>query len=187
MRQLTISQAADRARAGEIIAYPTEAVYGLGCDPFSEPAVDALLTLKRRSVDQGLLLIGHSLTQFEAMLMPLSDADWQPALATWPGPTTWVVPCRNSVPDWIRGRHSGLAIRITDHPVCRALCEAFGGPLVSTSANPTGSPPARTAAAVADYFPTGIAGTVDGALGGLSRPTEIRRLIGGQTIRSGNG
>src|SRR5512144_727464 len=137
-------------RAGGVVAYPTEAVYGLGCDPQNRDAFDRLFAIKRRPPTQGVLLIAADVAQVERYI----DLDAVPAEAmqraksTWPGPHTWIFPRSASTPSWLAGAHSGIALRVTAHPPAAELCRAFGGALVSTSANRHGEPPARTADAV---------------------------------------
>ena len=134
-----VQRVARVVRQGGVISYPTEAVWGLGCDPWDELAVGRLLALKDRPVHKGLILVADNIRQFDFILADLPQV-WQDQLAsTWPGPTTWLVPHQNRLPEWITGGHPGVAIRVSDHPLVRDLC-ALTGPLVSTSANPSGRP-----------------------------------------------
>lgn len=170
---------------GGVIAYPTEAVYGLGCDPLNATAVLRLLTLKQRPQVAGLILIAADFAQVESFLEPLTPAMYRRVFASWPGPVTWLLPARPEVPMWLRGQHTSLAVRITAHAGSIALCRAFGGALVSTSANPHGRPPSRTALQVHRYFDASIDYLVPGSLGGRRRPSEIRDARSGQTLRNG--
>ncbi|MGO1541576.1 MAG: Sua5/YciO/YrdC/YwlC family protein [Luteimonas sp.] len=177
--------AAAALRAGGIVAHPTEAVWGLGCDPRDETATLRLLALKRRGVDKGLILVAGSVAQLGAFIDwdALPDAARAQVLAGWPGPHTWIVPATAAVPAWIRGDHAGVAVRVSAHPPVVALCAAFGGAIVSTSANRAGAPPPR---GLADLDPA-IRGAVDavleGEIGGLDRPTTIRDALTGATVR----
>lgn len=172
-------------RAGGVIAYPTEAVYGLGCDPRNPVAFERLFELKQRPPAQGVLLIGADFAQ----LAPWIDLANTPAAAlerartSWPGPHTWVFPRAAEAPPWVAGGHAGIALRATAHPLAAALCRAFGGALVSTSANRHGAAPARSAAAVRAAFGNALDAVLDGALGGLEQPTPIRDAISGEIIR----
>ena len=183
---LPIEQAARVAKRGGVIAYPTEAVWGLGCDPFDEAAVLRLLALKRRAVDKGLILIAGALAQFDGLLdwdaLPIERGE--AVLTSWPGPHTWVVPATGRVPQWITGAHDAVAVRVSAHPGVVALCAAFGGPLVSTSANRAGAPPPKTLDDVDPALRAQLDGLVAGALGGLDRPTEIRDARSGRVLRS---
>lgn len=170
---------------GGVIAYPTEAVFGLGCDPSSEPAVRRILALKNRPVSQGLILVASHFHQLEEYLALVPPDRLQRALDTWPGPYTWLIPARKRVPRWLRGDHATLAVRVSAHPVVRALCDALGMPIVSTSANPSGQPPARTAEEVRRYFGDALDVIVPGEVGGRAAPTEIRDLMTGEVVRPG--
>jgi L-threonylcarbamoyladenylate synthase len=172
-------------RAGGVIAYPTEAVYGLGCDPHHERAVAQLLRLKGRPTDLGLILIASEFAQLAPFLAPLDAAREAMIAATWPGPVTWVWPARAGTPAWLTGGRDTLAVRVTAHPTAAALCHAFGGALTSTSANPHGQPPARDAATVRAYFGAAVPAVIDAPLGGLARPTEIRDARSGTVLRPG--
>ena len=180
---LTIEQAAQCLNAGEIIAYPTEAVFGLGCDPCNEQAVRRLLHLKSRPLSAGLILIADSYQRFEPFIGPVSAELQQLAMSRWPGPVTWLFPRAASVPDWLAGSHHTIALRLTAHQTCRELCAAFGGAVVSTSANPGSAEPALTAGRVEEYFGSYLGGIVSGALGGEERPSEILDLASGAVIR----
>jgi L-threonylcarbamoyladenylate synthase len=176
---------AHRLRAGNVAAYPTEAVMGLGCDPSNEAAVTRICALKQRSVEQGVLLIAADFSQVVPYvdMAQIPTAALDRALASWPGPFTWIFPRSERVPAWISGRHAGIALRVTAHAGAAALCSAFGGALVSTSANPHGKPPALDAGEVLSYFPSGIDVLVDAPLGGFAKPSEIRDVLTGELVR----
>lgn len=177
-----IEQVARRVREGGVIACPTEAVWGLGCDPWNEQAVMRLLRLKQRPMAKGLILVAGDIAQF-AFLIDDLPADWQTQLAgSWPGPNTWLVPHRNRLPEWITGAHASVALRVTDHPLLSRLC-ALTGPLVSTSANPSGRAAARSRLRVEQYFPGQLDAVLNGALGGRSNPSTIRDLATGAVLR----
>jgi len=180
---LNISRAMHCLQSGEIIAYPTEAVYGLGCDPACETAVRKLLALKDRPAEAGLILIADRFERFERYIQALDAGQKELAMTAWPGPVTWLFPRAEGVPDWLAGNHATIALRLTAHPVCRELCAAFEGAIVSTSANPNKKEPARSAAEVEAYFGAAVCGTVAGELGGEHRPSEIRDLVTGRVIR----
>ncbi len=173
-------------REERVIAYPTEAVFGLGCDPDSEMAVERLLALKQRPREKGLILIAADFRQLEPYveMAALSDAQRQTIFTTWPGPVTWVIPAKTSTPDWLTGRFNSLAVRVSDHPLVRQLCLAFGKPLVSTSANLTGQPPCRTVSEVVRQFGEGFP-VLNGCVGGRLNPSEIRDALTGEMLRQG--
>jgi L-threonylcarbamoyladenylate synthase len=182
---LSIHEAATALQTGGVIAYPTEAVWGLGCDPRDEDAVLRLLAIKQRDVDKGLILIASHLEQ----LRPFLDLAAVPAenlaavLATWPGPHTWVMPASAAAPSWITGAHDGIAVRISAHPLVIELCNAYGGALVSTSANRAGQPTAFTREMLDPVVLEGVDGLVAGETGGLGAPTAIRDALTGAAIR----
>lgn len=182
--QLVIKQAAAVLNGGGVVAYPTEAVWGLGCNPFSERAVQRILTMKRRRRSMGLILIAANIEQLYPFLSELSAEQRVMLDNTWPGPQTWLVPNNNVAPPWITGGQDTLALRVTDHPVAAALCRSFGGPLVSTSANPHGFPPAKSLLKINLYFRNQLDCVVPGLLGMSNNPTPIKHLITGETLRS---
>ncbi len=184
MTDSRLREAARRLRLGQVIAYPTEAVYGLGCDPLNAAAVQRILAIKRRSLNKGLIVIAASLEQLERFLDPLDATALACLQATWPGPVTWLAPARRT-PVWLRGAHNSLAVRVTAHPLAAALCRAWGGPLVSTSANSGGHPPARSALAVRRRLGTQVDYILAGPVGGAARPSEIRDLSSGRIVRAG--
>jgi len=141
-----LRRAVQTLRSGGLIAHATEGVWGLACDPDNLAAVARILHLKDRAMSKGLLLLGAHPDTFAAELAELSAADRATALAAWPGPSTFVLPNsrRPHWPHWITGDHSGVALRVPGHAQARALCNGFGGPLVSTSANPAGRRAADT-------------------------------------------
>ncbi len=175
-------------RQGAVIAYPTEGVWGLGCLPIFPDSVTRILQMKRRSWEQGLILVASTIDQAQPYLTGLDEAHYQTLAKSWPGNTTFLVPDNGGAPHWITGRHNTLAIRVSAHPVVTSICASVGGPIVSTSANPSGKPAARTAlqlrqylAAVArdsrvDYIVPGQTGKAGGA-------SEIRHLMSGAVIR----
>lgn len=173
--------AAQQVWAGEVIAYPTEAVYGLGCDPLNEEAVLRLLALKQRPIEKGLILIAADFRQLE----PFLDYDQQildRVLPTWPGAVTWIIPAQSWVPKWLTGEHQSLAVRVTNHPLAKALCEQLHSPLVSTSANPSTKKPARNPLQVQKYF-SGQVSIINGATGGYKNTTAIYDARTGACLR----
>lgn len=168
---------------GGIVACPTEAVWGLSCDPLDERACLRLLALKHRHWSKGLILVAADFAQLEPFVEVPSNNALRRATATWPGPATWIFPASDRTPMWISGDHDGVAVRVTAHPVLRALCRRYGGPLVSTSANPAGREPARSAYEVRRYFRSGVDALLPGALGGLAKPTTIRDAATGHILR----
>ncbi|WP_243393529.1 L-threonylcarbamoyladenylate synthase [Solimonas fluminis] len=180
---LRLKAAVRALQRGGVIAYPTEAVWGLGCEPQDERAVMRLLALKGRPWEKGVILIASRFEQVEPYVQVPSNNALKRATATWPGPATWVFPATDHTPMWISGDHDGVAVRVSSHPAVVALCEAYGGPIVSTSANPAGRAPALTVAQVRLYFGNEIDFLMPGALGHLAKPTTIRDVTTGHILR----
>lgn len=185
LKLLDTASAVLRLQAGEIIAYPTEAVYGLGCDPLNESAVRRILALKDRPESAGFVLIASDMQQIKPWIAETPPELLEQALKTWPGPVTWLFPRAEHVPDFVAGAHKTIAVRITAHPASRALCQAFGSAVISSSANHSAEAPARSQQQVEAYFAGQIAGTLEGDLGQGDKPSEIRDLLSGAVIRRG--
>jgi len=178
-----IQQAAKRIAQGGVIACPTEAVWGLSCHPWNSRAVARLLNLKQRPLGKGLILVAAQQAQLDFLLKDLPE-HWQRQLAqSWPGANTWLVPHQGRLPYWITGGRPQVALRVTAHPPLAALC-AQTGPLVSSSANPSGRPPARSRLRLVQYFQQTLDGVLPGSLGGQRHPSIIRDLASGAVIRS---
>lgn len=176
----------DALNAGGVIAYPTEAVYGLGCDPDNEAAVLALLAIKQRPVEKGLILVAANYSQ----LMPYVDDKAIPPekryqiFSSWPGHVSWVLPASQAAPKWITGQFDSIAVRVSAHPVVQQLCLTYGKPLVSTSANLSGQPAITNKTELEQSLGTMLAAIVPGALGGATQPSQIRNALTGDIVRS---
>lgn len=181
-----IANAAHTIAQGGVIAYPTEAVWGLGCDPFNEDAVLKILGLKQRDPAKGLILVASSMAQFSPLLTDISAEQRAKLNWSWPGPYTWLVPHKDLIPPWVTGDFSTVALRVSAHPIIQALCRKTG-PIVSTSANPQGKLPARFGWQVRRYFARDnrLAYITPGNVGKQAQPTEIRDLQSDQLIRGG--
>lgn len=179
-----LRHAAGVLHAGGVIAYPTEGVYGLGCRPDDGRAVHHLLELKQRPVSAGLILIAASLEQLTDWIEP-TPRERRRLAAPDRNPVTWLVTAGPLTPEWITGGRPTVAIRVTRHPVAAGLCVASGLPLVSTSANRRGKPPARSALGARLRFGRHLDLVVGGTTGGAAGPTEIREAASGRVIRAG--
>ncbi len=169
---------------GEVVAYPTEAVWGLGSDPWDEQAVRQILAIKGRPQEKGLILVAADTAQLEPLLRHLSDEQKALLDQTWPGPVTWLIPDPdNWIPRWVKGEHSSVAVRVSGHDQVRALCAAFGKPIVSTSANRAGEEALRTRADVIAEFGGELGMVTPGEVGGATNPSQIRDLATGAILR----
>ncbi len=178
-----IRTAARAIEAGGVIAYPTETVFGLGCNPLDYAAVERILELKQRPIEKGLILVAANLEQ----LMPYIHLDseeqrhtLQQPTAT---PTTWVVPTNPTTPYWLSGQHDSLAVRISQHPLVQALCLQLNSPIVSTSANPAGLTPAHNALTVRRYFADALDYIMTAHTDKHAQPSRIIDLRTNTTVR----
>lgn len=169
---------------GGVVAYPTEAVFGLGCDPLDADAVSRILDLKGRAATMGLILLAGHRRQLDPWIADLSPNLEARLAARWPGPVTWIVPAARGVPQWLTGGRDTLAVRVTAHPLAAALALCADTAIVSTSANRSGKPPARSALQVRRRFGPSLDAILTGPVGGLTRPTEIRDLATGSVLRA---
>lgn len=184
--QKEIEQAVQALQSGGVIAYATESVFGLGCDPDNEQAVRQLLQIKQRPIEKGLILIAAELAQLQPYLdlEQLNTEQLTQVINSWPGPYTWVMPAKASTPRWLTGQFNSIAVRLTDHPQVRALSLAFGKPLVSTSANLSGEPAARMLTDMSQQLTEQLAYLLPGAVQGRANPSEIKDARTGQILRS---
>ncbi|TPE54340.1 tRNA threonylcarbamoyladenosine biosynthesis protein RimN [Maribrevibacterium harenarium] len=178
-----IDELAAIMRAGGVIAYPTEAVWGLGCDPNNAAAVQRILDLKQRPMEKGLILVAGAPEQLTPWANDLPVEAVARLYSKCERPTSWVVPDTTIAPTWVRGSHESIAIRLSQHPYVSRLCEAFGGPIVSTSANPASLEPARSLEEVTAYFRDNLDGILDAPLGGEQQPSQILDLLTGKPFR----
>ena len=184
-----LDQAITVLQHGGIIAYPTEAVYGLGCDPENLSAVKKLLAIKQRKKEKGLILVAANFEQLKPYLLPLEKDIEEKLLKSWQDshrPTTWLVPAKKEVSDYLKGRFDTLAVRVSKHPIVKELCEMFNGAIISTSANISGQKSARTAEQVKQIFKNEIDFIIDGETDRNAQPSEIRDALTNKIIRTAN-
>ncbi len=171
---IDLETAVDQIQQGQVIAYPTEAVYGLGCDPFNQQAFKHLLKLKQRPFAKGVILIASNLRQIKDLAIIFDQAWSKTVLKSWESaltPTTWILPATTKAPHWITGGRDTVAIRLSHHPVVKSLCDRLDSCIVSTSANTTQQPPAKTENDCQAFFET--IGILKGSVSGLENPSEI--------------
>jgi L-threonylcarbamoyladenylate synthase len=180
-----LAEAVKALRAGGVVAYPTEAVFGLGCLPDDEDALQRLCVLKGRDPELGMIVIGSDFDQLRPLLGDLDPQIESRILASWPGNTTWVLPAATELHPLVTGGRATVAVRVPGTALARELCRELGSPITSTSANRHGEPAARDAAAVAAILGDEIDCLIDGMTDGAAAPSEIRDGLTGVTLRSG--
>jgi L-threonylcarbamoyladenylate synthase len=182
--QLQITQAVNIVKQGGVIAYATEGVYGLGCDPDNVHAIERILKIKQRKPEQGLILIASSLEQLTPYLGELTSIEQTAMDMYWPGPTTLIMNANPCVSPLITGNRNSIAVRITAHPGVRALCEALGHALISTSANRSGCAPVKNTWQLQSQFSNDVDYIFPSRLGGREGPSDIFDVSNGQFIRA---
>lgn len=170
---------------GQLIAYPTEAVFGLGCDPDNHDAIRKLLKLKQRPIEKGLILVASTYSQ---LLPYVKDSDIPmdkrtEIFSSWPGPITWLLPKAPSLSDLVTGGSSLVAVRVSGHPVVHAICQELGKPIISTSANLSGQNPAKNAAQIKEQFADKVL-LIEGTVGGANNPSTIKNGLTGEILRA---
>ena len=187
MLEVLPAEVAEVVMGGGVIAYPTEAVYGLGCDPDNDAAINHLLQVKQRPWQKGLILVAGEYQQ----LLPYIDESQLTAEqlafvhSKWPGPFTFIMPIKPGLSKLLSGTFDSIAVRVTAHEGVRALCAAIDKPIVSTSANLSGQQPALSPSAVKQQFEGIISGLVLGELGYQSAPSTIIDAKSGNILRKG--
>jgi L-threonylcarbamoyladenylate synthase len=181
--RLEIDSCVQLLREGKPIAYPTEGVWGLGCDPADSDAVRSILELKQRPASKGLILIGSREQHFAELLHRLPGSIREKIIASSAQHITWLVPHGGLVSPLIHGDSDKVAIRLSAHPIVVALTEAFGSAIVSTSANPAGRPSALTAQEVVEYF-DGAIQCAPGEVGRSAKASTIIDAASGAIIRA---
>jgi len=179
-------QAVKVLQQGGVIAYPTEAVYGLGCDPNNLSAVKKILELKQREKEKGLILVASNFNQVKPYLQALDKELEEKLLKSWSESSsaiTWLVPVKESISEYLKGRFDTLAVRVSKHPIVKELCEKFDGAIVSTSANVATQEAARTAEQVKKIFANKIDIIIDGETDLNAQPSEIRDALTDEIIR----
>ena len=178
---ISMMRAAEVLQGGGIIAYPTEGVFGLGCLPDDPVAVWRLLGLKQRDPAKVLIVIASHIDQLAGLASLPGD---RPLPAPDPRhPITWIVPAGDRLHPLVRGRHRGLAVRLTSNPVAAAICDAVDSAIVSTSANLSGRPTVRNRFVLRRHFGARVDYIVPGHCGPAKGASEIRDLASGKVLR----
>lgn len=187
LAKIDLSDALSALHNQGVIAYPTESVFGLGCDPDCDNAIQKILQLKQRPAHKGLILIAANIEQLQnyADFSMLTERQITNIKNTWPGPFTWVVPASPSLSKLISGDFDSVAVRVSDHPVVQQLCAQFAKPIISTSANLSGLEACTNAEQVKAMFIDNplLETTIDAAVSGLDNPSQIYHASTGKRLR----
>lgn len=187
MTHIDLSNALTALRTQGVIAYPTESVFGLGCDPDCDVAIQKILDLKKRPTHKGLILIAANIEQLTnyADFSSLNETQLSAMQTTWPGPFTWVVPVHKSLSALISGDFDSVAVRVTAHPIVQQLCTEFGKPIISTSANLSGLDACLNATEVRQMFADNalLTDIIEADVLGLDKPSQIFNALTGQRLR----
>lgn len=168
-----IEEAAGAVRRGGVIGYPTETVYGLGCDARNADAVGRIYAMKGRGSESPMLILIRDASRLSAFVGEVPAPARMLMDRFWPGPLTLVLPAAPGFDSRILGEGGSLAVRISSDPVCVELLRRWDGPLVSTSANRTGQPAAATAAELRAIFRENLDAVVDGGSRASGMPSTI--------------
>jgi L-threonylcarbamoyladenylate synthase len=183
--RLRIDQAARIVVEGGVIVYPTEAVYGIGCLPCNDAALERIVRIKHRDARKGMIIVAAGIEQLAEFADLPDRSTGERMYSDWPGPVTWVVTAKHGVSPLLTGGRDTLAVRVSDHPIVRRLCQRTGSALVSTSANFSGRRPARSALQARRAVGREVDYVLAGPLGARSKPTEIRHFRTGEVLRPG--
>jgi L-threonylcarbamoyladenylate synthase len=175
--------AAARERAGLVVsgggllAFRTDTFYGLGADPFNASALERINALKGRD-GKPVLVIVDSAEAASRLVAGRTRAFELLAAHHWPGALTLVAEAREGLPELLTAGTGTVGVRLPSDPDARGVTRACGGLLTATSANPSGEPPARTAAEVARYFPEGLGMVLDGGETRSELPSTVLDVCG---------
>ncbi|GMW02318.1 MAG: hypothetical protein AMXMBFR84_34540 [Candidatus Hydrogenedentota bacterium] len=165
-----IEQAALSIRAGHIVAYPTETVYGLGVDPFNADALDRLFRAKGRDASKAILLIVGNVGDISVVATEVSETARSLMSHFWPGPLSLLLPPTERIPQSLTAGSGKICVRCPSSEIARLLCLAAGGPITSTSANRSGAAPAEC---VGDIRLKGVACAIDAGTLAPSEPSTV--------------
>lgn len=170
-------------RRGGVVAYPTESCFGLGCLPQHQRGLRRIMGIKQRPQSKGLIVIGDQLNQLNPLLKPLTSAQIQQVVGTWPAAVTFLIPCSDKVSALLRGNgRSKLAVRVPAHHGARELCSIAQSALVSTSCNRSGKKSCTSTREVKRQFGRQV-WVVEGLIGRNKRPSQIVDLATGVRLR----
>jgi L-threonylcarbamoyladenylate synthase len=176
-----LEEAAALLREGNIVAFPTETVYGLGADARSTPAVERIFRAKGRPSDNPLIVHIADFAQLKALVHPISPLAQRLMDCFWPGPLTLVLPAREgAVSPRVTVGLPTLAVRMPGHPLALRLIAAAGCPVAAPSANRSGRPSPTRAVHVREDLNGLIDGLIDGGATGVGLESTVVEVDGGR-------
>ena len=199
----SVIQAAKWLKEGQLLAYPTESVWGIGCDAYDKAAVQRILDIKQRPQAKGMIVVTDSAERLAPLLDALDEEQRQQIINSWQTDSenidlqyqqahTWLLPIPQTlatvIPPWITGQHQTVAVRVIAHPMIRQLCQQMVsahnpfGLLVSTSCNPSRQLPAISFTDAYAYFGEQISYLQAETLG-YTLPSQIRDAMTGLIVR----
>ena len=177
--KINTSDASDIIKNGGIVIYPTEGIYGIGCDPYNKHSVEKIFQIKGRDYDKRFILISSQvefltdiIDTYVALDERLKSKDF----------VTWIVPANDSCPSWLKS-DAGVAVRITQHPVVKDLCNKLGSPIISTSANYANQEYINDISIIEKLFDGKVSCIVNGKLGNKKKPSTVRDIISNELLR----
>jgi len=172
-KSLNTSESITWFRDGNILAHPTEGVWGLGCNALDSSAYTRLFLLKKRDTKKSFILLCRSLQSIKKYILNLSLSDESLLNNTWPGPVTFVIKYNSSIPEHLKNDTGKLAFRVSNHYPIKALLKDFDGLFVSTSANISGEPILQFPKEIIDTFANNKLAYYDEKLGKEKKPSTI--------------
>ncbi len=160
-------------RADELVVYPTETFYGIAADPLSPAALEKLFAIKGRDPQKPIALIAANSQMAFEVAREVPTIARRLASAFWPGPLTIVLPARKGFPHQLVGPDGGVGIRVSPHPIARALSDGLGKPITATSANRSGEEPATTVRAAGESLGDKVKVFLDGGTSQASAPSTV--------------
>ena len=184
LNAIDVAMGARLITLGAVVAYPTEACFGIGCDPTNRSALKRIARIKNRPVGKGLIVIAHNVESLLPYLSIQNESILDQPLATWPGPYTWIFPVSSWASNLLCSADKTIAVRVTAHSVAAHLSRLAGGAIISTSANRHGLTPIRQYVHVERCLGKQLDFVVRGTLGHQKKPTQIRDAMTGHLVRA---
>lgn len=173
------SQAVDVLKQGGLIIYPTEGIYGIGCDALNEKSVQNVFNVKYRNNEKSFIVLCSEVVHISKLI---SDDYVQDKKLSEKEFITWIVPISKNCPQWLT-KNNKIAIRLTDHPVIKELCTGIDGPIISTSANISGKKYINNIDIISELFTDEVECIVEGNLGGEAKSSSIIDIATGHILR----